>query len=364
MMNPFKYGSVVDDPHFINRKNEIEKVSALLNSENHLILISPRRYGKTSLIRKVLNVKGIRSIYLDMQLIMSGEDFASQLLKRIYKISTIEKVKGYIKTFRIVPTLSINAITGEPDVSFRNEKGGTTPLEDVLNLLDKIGSANDRIVVALDEFQEIFRIGKGYDRLLRSIMQHHKHVNYIFAGSSESMLREIFEHKKSPFYHFGELMILDRIPEQEFIEFLNHEFEKISKSSELITKSILSVTESHPYYTQQLSSVIWRIISQGDASDNFLEKAIHELLSNHDNDYERIWNGLNRTDMKILLGLSESEEEPMSNDFIQTYINGAKSTVYSALQKLMKNGIVVKENSIYSIDDPFFKRWILKRRQM
>lgn len=364
MMNPFKYGSVVDDPHFINRVNEIKKISTLIKSENHLILISPRRYGKTSLIKKVLNETTKRSIYLDMQLIMSSEDFASQLLKRIYKISTIEKVKGFIKSFRVVPSVSINPITGEADVSFRNEKGGTAPLEDVLNLLDKIGNKNERIIVALDEFQDIFRVGTGYDRILRSVMQHHKYVNYIFAGSSESMIRGIFEDTKSPFYHFGELMTLERIPEHEFVEFLNQEFKKISKSPTLITKSILSVSESHPYYTQQLSSVIWRLISQGEYSDNIVEEAITELISNHDNDYERIWQGFNRTDMKILLGLSESEEEPMSNYFINTYVKGAKSTVYSSLQKLMNKGIVVKENSIYTIDDPFFKRWMLKRRQM
>ncbi len=363
-MNPFKYGSVVDDPHFINRVDENKKISSLIESENHLILISPRRYGKTSLIKKVLNETANRSIYLDMQLIMSGEDFAAQILKKIYKISTIEKLKGFIKSFRIVPSVSINPITGEPDVTFRNEKGGTAPLEDVLNLLDKISNKNERILVALDEFQDIFRIGKGYDRLLRSVMQHHKYINYIFAGSSESMIRRIFEDKKSPFYHFGELMTLERIPEQEFVRFLNQEFKKISKSPAVITRSILSITGSHPYYTQQLASVVWRILSLSKESDDIVEKAIIELLDSHDNDYERIWHGFNRTDMKVLLGLSESEIEPMSNEFSASYVNGPKSTVYSSLQRLINKGIVVKENSCYLIDDPFFKRWIIKRRQM
>lgn len=363
-MNPFKFGTVVDEPFFINRKDELVKIGSLIKSENHLILISPRRYGKTSLIKKVLKESGQRYLFLDMQLVMSAEDFAAQLLKRIYRISSFNKLKGFIKSFRIIPSVTINPITGETDVSFRHEQGGMIPLEDVLNLIDKLGNKQNRIVVALDEFQEIFRINKGFDRVLRSIMQDHRHVNYIFSGSSESMISEIFENKKSPFYHFAYLMTLNMIPEKEFFWFLEDRFREITKHGKSISSSILSETGSHPYYTQQLAFTVWELLNRTGYAEDITQKAISEIIQNHDNDYERLWNGFNRTDMKVLIGLAESNLAPLSDEFSRNFNPGAKSTVFSSILRLIHRGIVIKRDSLYIIDDPFFRKWIVIRREM
>jgi len=191
--NPFKFGSVVDGQYFTDREDELEKIASFINSENHLILISPRRFGKTSLIRKIVNESERKYIFLDMQIVLSAEDFASQLLKRVYRIYPVQKLKNYIKTFRIIPVVNINPVTGEPEISFKTESKKLTPLEDVLNLIEKLGTDKKKIIVVLDEFQDIFRIDSGLERFLRSVMQNHRHINYIFMGSSESMIREIFE---------------------------------------------------------------------------------------------------------------------------------------------------------------------------
>ena len=84
--NPFKFGTVVDGPYFTDREDELERIASYINGENHLILISPRRFGKTSLIKKIVNESGRHYIFLDMQIVLSAEDFASQLLKRVYRI--------------------------------------------------------------------------------------------------------------------------------------------------------------------------------------------------------------------------------------------------------------------------------------
>lgn len=363
-MNPFKFGTVVDEPFFIDREDELLKVDSLIRSENHLILISPRRYGKTSLIKKAVKESGFRYIFLDMQLVMSSEDLAAQLLKRIYRISTFNKLKGFIKSFRIIPSVTINPATGETDVSFRHEQREMVPIEDVLMLIDKLGNEKDKIVVVLDEFQEIFRINKGLDRVLRSLMQDHKHVNYIFLGSSESMIREIFENKKSPFYHFAYLMTLNVIPEKEFSRFIIDRFGGKTKYGELISTAILSETGSHPYYTQQLAFTVWEILNRSGYTPDITQKATDEIMQNHDNDFERLWNGFNRTDMKVLIGLAGSDLAPLSDEFSRNFNPGAKSTVFSTLQRLMQRGIVIKRDSSYIIDDPFFRKWIVIRREM
>jgi len=150
--NPFKFGSVVDDSYFTDRKNELNEIKQALDSKNHLILISPRRFGKTSLILK--SVKNLQKnyIYLDLQLTNSVEEFVSQYLKKIYRLFPAEKIKAYIKNFRILPQISLNPTNNELDVLFKFSGDSLPVIEDVLNLLEQISTENKRTIVILDEF--------------------------------------------------------------------------------------------------------------------------------------------------------------------------------------------------------------------
>jgi hypothetical protein len=360
--NPFKFGTIVDGQYFTDREDEIARISSYIKGENHLILISPRRFGKTSLIRKVVNDSGRRYIYLDLQLIISTEDLASQLLKRIYRIFPVQKLRRYIKSFRLIPSVIMNPVTGETEISFKPGSVDLTPLEDVLNMIEKLGKAEKKIVVVLDEFQDIFRIHPGLDRMLRSVMQNQKNITYIFMGSSESMIRNIFERKDSPFYRFGSLMTLPKIALEKFIVFLEDRFAKITDEAKLLSMAILKITECHPYYTQQLAFTVWELLLRSGKNPGVVEIAANDIVQSHDNDYERLWNSLNRTDMTVLTGMSSSKLSPLSDDFTRAYGTGAVSTVFSTLLRLAQKGILIKEGSVYSMDDPFFKRWIILRR--
>lgn len=362
MTNPFKFGSVVDEPFFTDREEEMKRIISFFGSENHLTLISPRRFGKTSLVKRAVRVAGSKHIYLDMQVIVSPEDIAAQLLRRIYNLSAFEKLKGLIRNFRIIPALRLNPVTGEIDVTFNPGTDGHTVLEDVLNLLDSLGSPKRKIVVIFDEFQEIFRIGQGLDRIMRSVMQGHTNVNYIFLGSSESMIREVFESKKSPFYHFAALMTLGPLPVIEFSNYLEERFADVVENAPLLTAGILSVTGAHPYYTQQLAFYVWERTAGSGFNVNIVDEAISEIIKSHDYDYERLWNSLNRTDMKVMIGMANGEAEPLSGSFINTTGLGSTSTVYSALKRLTTRGLLIKQGTEYLYDDPFFRRWILERR--
>jgi hypothetical protein len=362
--NPFKFGTVVDGSYFTDREDELDRITSYINGENHLILISPRRFGKTSLIRKIVNESGRDYIFIDMQLILSAEDFASQLLKRVYRIYPVQKLKGYIKSFRLIPVVNINPVTGEAEISFKPGSKELTPLEDVLNLVEKLGRDKKKIIVVLDEFQEIFRIESGLDRFLRSVMQNHNHINYVFMGSSESMIRNIFEKKNSPFYRFGTLMTLGKINPEKFASFLEKRFAGITDKARELSKGILDITDSHPYYTQQLAFMVWENIIRSGYSSRIIEITSDEIVRSHDNDYERLWNSLNRTDMTILTGMSVNNISPLSYEFSKLYGTGAASTVFSTLLRLARRGMLIKEKSGYTIDDPFFRRWISYRRRM
>ena len=363
--NPFRFGTVVDGIYFTDREDEQSEIGSYLKSENHLIIISPRRFGKTSLIKKILAGSNRRFIYLDMQLVLSEGDFAAQLLKRIYRIYPVQKLKNYIKSFRLIPSVIMNPVTGEVEVSFSPGSRDLAPLEDVLNLIEKLGKPDDKMIVVLDEFQDIFRINTGLDRMLRSVIQVHKNINYVFMGSSESMIREIFEKKDSPFYRFGILYPLGKIQEVKFRLFLEYNFTGVAGDPRTISGDILKITGSHPYYTQQLAFMVWELLNRkGKAQEVVAELAADEIVRSHDNDFEMLWNTLNRTDMMLLAGMSESNISPLSDEFRKQFGTGASSTVFSTLQRLIKKGMVIRDEMGYFIDDPFFRRWIKIRRRV
>jgi hypothetical protein len=361
--NPFKFGSVVDEPYFTNRVDELQQINNLLKSRNHLILISPRRYGKTSLMLKAVKTLGRPYIFLDLQLVTDTVDFASQLLKRLYRVYPFERIKQFIKSFRIVPTLNLNPLNNEVDISFQPVVSALPLLEDVFNLIEKLGNHTKSPVVILDEFQDIFRIEPGLDKQLRAIIQHHKNVNYAFLGSMESMMHDIFEKKKSAFYHFGQMIPLGKIPYDDFKEYLVKGFKTRCSKADIISEGILSFTGAHPYYTQQLAFTVWDNCKTSFTSDQLIDKAIIRLVQIHDMDYERLWQTQNQTDKKVLIALSLQPQNILSEQVIRRYSLPATSTVFSSLKRLMKQGYVIKSDSRYELDDPFFARWIKRRRE-
>ncbi|MCI0473815.1 MAG: ATP-binding protein, partial [Ignavibacteria bacterium] len=347
MENPFKFGSVVEEPYFTNRKEEIAEVKSVLNSGNHIIIISPRRYGKTSLINTVLKTTGRPGIFLDMQIIISPDDLASQLLKRLFKVYPYERIKNLIRKFRIIPSISLNPLTNDFEISFRAEENNAKPLEDVLELMNKSATGGKRLIVVMDEFQEIGRIGKGLDRKMRALMQYHKNINYVFLGSQESLIREIFEKKKSPFYHFGYLMALNRIPQEEFHSFLEKRFKNAAPAPGKLADEILSITKSHPYYTQFLAFTIWEIMERKQKETAPVRAAIDRIIKAHDNDYERLWGTLNITDMKIMLGICAEEKSLTSAEFLTAYNTDSASTIQSGIKRLIQKGFVIKLSGNY-----------------
>ncbi len=362
-MNPFKFGSVVEDEFFTDRVQELERVKQALDSENHLILISPRRFGKSSLVYKALSQLNRPSIEIDLMKVLSVEDLAAQLLKGVFRIRPVEKLKQFLSHFRILPTVSVNPVTDAIDVTFNPSVNAQVALEDVLDLVEKISSPEQRLIVVLDEFQEIVNIQKGLDRQLRAVMQRQKGLNYVFLGSQESMMTEIFEQKKSPFYHFGQLMYLHKIPFDDFCQYICQRLPDISRASKSeqddlknrIARDILSFTRCHPYYTQQLAAAVFNLMQYGDIDCEVVNKAIEVQLTEHDLDYERLWLSMNMTDRKILMALSRGDSKI-------TGANLRTSTTYSALQRLVKKGYVVKTDS-FEVEDPFFAKWIGKTWQ-
>lgn len=358
-MNPFKYGKIVEDDFFTDRVKELAVVKQFLDSENNLILISPRRFGKSSLIRKALVQLMRPYIVIDLMKVLSAEDLAAQLLKGVFRIHPIEKLKHLMAHFRVLPTVSVNPVTEAIDVSFMPATQTSAILEDAFALVEKVSTPEQRMIVVLDEFQEVNNIAKGLDRQLRAIMQTQKGVNYVFMGSQESMMTEIFERKKSPFYHFGQLMHLQKIPREDFYNYISKRLperqdmtaEQRDAYMDTTVNAILDFTRCHPYYTQQLSSAVYVLMQYSDIFENVVELAISQQVTEHNLDFERLWLNLNMTDRKLMAVLAKQGQSVVD-------ANLRTSTAYSALQRLVKKGYVIKTET-FEVEDPFFCQWIL-----
>ena len=362
MRNPFKYGTVVEGKFFTDRHKELENIQRQIDSENHLVLISPRRFGKTSLVVKAVKQSGRPSISINFQKLVSVTDFAATVLKELFKLHPWEKLKYEMSHFRVVPTISTNPMSDGVEVAFMPSVNANVALEDVFTLVDKLSSQDNKLIIVLDEFQEIMSLDKGVDKRLRAIMQEMGNVNFIILGSQESMMTEIFERKRSPFYHFGLLMHLSKIPYSDFHQYIEERMPATNRiDNSVIADQILSITSCHPYYTQQLSAQVWNILTY-DLQDfgtnteetGIVESAVRQLTEIHDLDFERIWQNLNNTDKRIMQTLCRGKR----------LVEGCSlpsSTVYSAIKKLIKAGYIIRTEG-YELEDPFFRRWITDNR--
>jgi hypothetical protein len=282
-------------------------------------------------------------------------DFASQLLRRVLATSKWENLKNAISKFRIAPKVEFNPVTGGMDVSFLPTVAeGFTPLEDVLGLIEKMSKPKNKPIVIFDEFQQITSLEKNLAGKLRAVMQHHKGVNYVFLGSLESMMKEIFQSKKSPFYHFGSLLTLGTIPFEDFKEYLDSRFKCVTDCHEAVSQKILTYTDCHPYNTQLLAYYCYSHLEKVPYDSSTLKNVIGEIIETHRGDYERLWNTIKNTDKRILIALASGN--PISS------IAGPTSTLYSGIGRLMAQGYLLKAET-YVFDDPFFRQWIVQMQR-
>ena len=351
MENPFKFGSIVENEFFTDRVKEVAYIRQFIESRNHLVLISPRRFGKSSVVLKAVKQAERQYINLNLQEVTSVADFAAKLLREVYRIHPMEKLRQWILRFRVIPTISTNQLTGAIEIGFQPTQDQRVLLEDVLALIENMHTEQDRLVVILDEFQEIRDLAPKLEKQLRSIMQEQKHINYILLGSQESMMTDIFENKKSPFYHFGELMRLEKLPREDFHQYLSERLATCyDRNHSELADSILDYTDCHPYYSQQLAANVWQIgVLQPETPDP-VRKAIDHIVTTHSLDYERLWMNFKHTNKWILQRLVSTK--PLQSGEYRT------STIYSALKRLQKDGYVIYSDH-YEVEDPFFREWII-----
>jgi len=374
--NPFIYGEVVTGKDFVNRKEEIGSLIRDLKDGQRIFLVSPRRYGKTSLIINVLKElqkEGLYTAYIDLFKVSSFKALLELYAREISKASEskIDAFTRFVREFfpNLRPRIIISP-EGSPSVEIDydpKEKRIPSLLGEVYDAPQKIVlKKKHNFVVVFDEFQEITNLdSERIEKLMRAHFQHHDKVAYLFAGSRRRLIYDMISDKRRAFYGMGKLMKLDKLPREEFGGFLRSKFTGTGFSVEDgVIDEILDITENYPYNAQFLCHELWdNCRDKRRISMEEIHPVLNKILEDQSMAYITIWESLTMNQRRLLIGIaSSSGRDIFSKNFIKENDLGAVSSVQTSASLLMKKEIIDKEDGEYYINDVFFKEWI--KREM
>lgn len=371
MQNPFVFGKAAEGVHFTDRKQDALRLSANLSHGINTVLISPRRWGKTSLVKKVIedvSSDEIKVVFIDIFHCKSAYDFLRTFATAVIKqtSSRMDEWISYAKGFlsNISPKFSFGTDPmNDFSLSFEwNESADTE--EAILALPERICEKKHiRMVICLDEFQQIaeFPDSLTFQKKLRSVWQHQQAVNYCMFGSKRHLMEKIFNDKSMPFYKFGDMMFLQKIPASEWIPFISGKFEETGKHiREEQAERICIYTENLSSYVQHLSWIVW-YISGAEVTDQNIEDALDDLLEQNKVFFQREVEQLTEYQFNFLRAMADGITTGLGRqEVLKEYRLESTSHIQSIKKALIKKGLIYEEGDSLVFDDPLFKRWILR----
>ena len=376
MCKKFVYGVAVSDYNFIGRERETKRLLDNFKGGINVILMSPRRLGKTSLVKHVCNKldnKDIITVYLDIFGCKSEYDFYNKLTAEVLKQTAskselwFEEAKEFL--YRLTPKISFSP---EPNSDFSISLGITpkthTP-EEVLQMAETIAiKRKKRIVICIDEFQQIGEMAnsKQIQARLRTVWQHQKHVSYCLFGSKHHLMSTIFLHRSMPFFQFGDTISLNKIATEDWVEYIVSHFADGKRTiSRELAEEICKFTENYSAYVQQLAWLVFTLKEEGETvTENDVKQAKNDLLATNDILFMQMIEPLSEFQLNFLraialgikkdFGLSEVREE---------YNLGSYSNITRLKTALLERDLIEKQNTGLVITDPIFAKW-LKRKIM
>lgn len=374
MEKSFVYGVAVTDYNFTGREDETRRLTQNFHNGINSILISPRRWGKTSLVDHVcrqLESSNLITVRLDIFGCKSEYDFYNVLAAAVLK-QTATKVQLWMdeaKDFlaRLTPRINIPIDpTSEISVSLGITPETHSP-EEVLNMVEEIAKRKNRhIVVCIDEFQQVgeFENTKNVQAKLRSVWQHHHYTSYCLFGSKRHMMSKIFLNRSMPFYQFGDLMWLQKIPTSDWTGYIVSHFERAGRhiSEQMVTK-ICEAVDLYPSYVQHLASIILNRTSQGEtATEEELPSAIKELISTNEALYMQQIEPLTGYQMNLLRAIVSGIHSGYNEKKVRSQFDlGSPSNMVRLRDALIERDIIYSEMRQLYITDPVFSLWFRQR---
>jgi uncharacterized protein len=380
MNNPFVYGEVVPAAAFVNRVAELDRLSGDLAAGQKVFLISPRRYGKSSLIRRALAGlarRGMLTVDLTVSSFSSYVAFLEGYARAVVTVETrwdrarkwlnetIRSARAEVR-YDAAPALGSGSLTVSfPDI--RSERDVSRLAQEVFALPAQLAATRRRkVIVALDEFQAIAGFNGGsIEHALRAAVQHQRDVGYVFAGSEPSLMERMLTPRR-PFYKAGPVMRLDKIPPEEFADFIDTRFTRSGITPEPgLGAAIVDLAGNLPYDVQRLAHETWddvRAFGRRRATLDDLHRALRRLLVEQDTIFEALWQRLTLAQRAVLRTVViEDGRGLLSADVRSRYRLGGPSTVQGALGALNRDDIVSREVDRYHVVDSLLREWVARK---
>lgn len=370
MNTPFIFGKIATADNFTDREKEIAVLVSNFRSLINTIIISPRRWGKSSLVNKAANLAtqqdaDLRICKIDLFNIRNEEHFYELLAQNVLKATSSkweEAVESAKKFFtRLVPKIVLAGdMQNEVSLSFDWSDIKDNP-DEILDLAEKIASSkNLKLVVCVDEFQNIAEFDKpGYfQKKLRSHWQQHQNVSYCLYGSKRHMMLDVFTNSSMPFYKFGDLMFLEKIDTESWLEFIIGRFavtgKVISKKQALL---IIEFADNHPYYVQQLAQQVW-LRTKNECADAIVSDAHESLVEQLSLLFVTITETLTTNQINLMKAILSGEPALSSKDTISKYRLVSSANVNRSKKSLIEKDILDDRAGKLEFHDPMYKYWL------
>lgn len=369
--NPFVFGKAAEGAYFTDRVEDSKRLAANLTHGINTVLISPRRWGKTSLVKKVISEtasEDVMFVFVDVFQCKSEYDFFKNIANEIIKQTStkidewIEMAKNFLSN--ISPKFSFGSDPlNDFSISFEwNQNPGTA--ESILALPEKLAvKKNKRIVVCLDEFQQIadFDDSVSFQKRLRTAWQHQQNVTYCMFGSKKHLMELIFNDKSMPFYKFGDMMFLNKIPTEDWVKYICHQFHITGKTiDEDMATMICDLTDNLSSYVQHLSWIVWYKTDKVVTS-RIINDALNDILEQNKVFFQREVEQLTELQLNFLKALAHGVTSGFSRkEVIKKYRLESSANIQSVKRSLLKKDLIYLDGTSIVLDDPLMKIWITK----
>lgn len=371
MEKPFVFGVATSGDNFTDREKETQRLLLNFTHGVNTILISPRRWGKTSLVKKVAQLaqtKTRKIVYLDIFSCRTESEFyrlfATSVLKQTSSkwdewVENTKQFPAHINPKISIGTDPMNDFSISFEYSMQDNAGN-----DILQLPEKIAIEKGiQIVICIDEFQQIsdFEDSKTFQKKLRTVWQLQQHVSYCLFGSKKHLMNELFEKKNLPFYKFGDAIYLTKIETKYWIEYICKRFENTGKHiSPELAKEICRLVDNHSSYVQQLAWLLW-IRTTDIATEEQLTHALEDLLDQNNILFQSETENLSAYQMNFLKAVIDGIHSKFSSkEIILKYNLGTSANIVRLKSALLQKELIETDGKEIILADPVFGVWFKK----
>ena len=366
--NPFITYGYKGNRYFCDRENETKKLIEALQNDRNVTLISPRRVGKTGLIKHVFSQierqdKHVKCFYIDIFATKNLEQMVQLMARNILghldstPQAALKRLQEFFGSLR--PTMSFDQLTGLPSVSLDIKP--TEEAQTLKRIFDYMQQSKYRCYVAIDEFQQILSYNnQGIEATLRSYIQFLPNVYFIFAGSMQHLMEEMFTSANRPFFQSSQIMLLDNVPAEKYLSFANGFFKSQKRS---ISKEVFSqLYHKVDGITWYIQSILNRAYQYAEASltDDFFSQIVDELVCEQKLVYENYYASLTEMQANLIEAVAKEGcvAAPLAHQFIAKYGLKATSSVRTALKTLVDRQFIYRKPEGYVVYDRFFGMWL------